>query len=73
MSGQTKQPYYIKVTVEAGCDDSDTPYQETIFMQRYETNEQQVSEQVALFPALAETVVSAMVATANVPKGKPTR
>ena len=59
------QPYYIKVTMEAGSDENDDFYQQTTFIQRYDDHVQQVEEQSPLFNAVAGLVASQMTEAAN--------
>lgn len=55
------QKYYLKITMEAGSYDNDRPYQKTVLEQNYATQEQQVSEQMQIFPAVQQAVGAKLV------------
>lgn len=51
-------PYYIKIVMEAG--NGQRVYQRTTFEQFYSDGLDQIADQSATFPAVAETVVKSM-------------
>jgi len=55
------QKYYIKITMESGNRSNDEPYQQTVFMQNYDTPEQQIAEQQEVFSEVAMLVAGKMV------------
>ena len=54
--------YYLKITMEEGKTGADEPYQQTTFVQNYDTHEQQVEEQQQCFNQVAAAVAGSMTA-----------